>query len=115
MVVQKQKDPNWVWNLQGVVPPANHKKAFYCRVSDTSQAAEAGIKVKDWTSLDGHPELILWTIWSFLLVFRTIIFVMQPERRLRQVITQWYHLGMKITDERVNDRAVIWSTSIFHP
>jgi hypothetical protein len=60
MVVQKQKDPNWVWNLQGVVRPADHKKAFYCRVFDASQAAQAGIKVKDWTSLDGHPELILW-------------------------------------------------------
>ena len=60
MVVQMHKDPNWVWNLQGVVRPTDKKKAFYCRVFDTSQTTSAGINVKDWTSLDGHPELVLW-------------------------------------------------------
>ena len=60
MVVEEKKDPNWVWQLRGVVRPVGKKKAFYCRVFSESQVAEAGFKVKDWTSLDGHPELILW-------------------------------------------------------
>jgi len=59
MVVELKKDPNWVWKLKGVVRPAG-KKAFYCRVFEEAQVAKAGVKVKDWTSLDGHPELILW-------------------------------------------------------
>ena len=60
MVVQMNKDPNWVWKLKAVVRPAGKKKAFYCRVFDEAQAAQADVKVKDWTSLDEHPELILW-------------------------------------------------------
>jgi hypothetical protein len=60
MVVQMKKDPNWVWKLKGVVRPAGKKKAFYCRAFDEAQVAQAGVKVKDWTSLDNHPDLILW-------------------------------------------------------
>ncbi len=60
MVVQEKKDPDWVWKLKGVVRPAAKKKTFYCRVFDEAQVAQAGFKVKDWTSLDEHPELILW-------------------------------------------------------
>ena len=60
LVVEEKKDPDWVWKLKGVVRPAGKKKAFYCRVFDDAQVAQAGVKVKDWTSLDGHPDLILW-------------------------------------------------------
>jgi len=60
MVVEEKKHPDWVWNLKGVIRPAGKKKAFYCRVFNEAQAAQAGVKVKDWTSLDGHLDLILW-------------------------------------------------------
>ncbi len=60
MVVEDKKDPDWVWKLKGVVRPADKKKAFYCRVFDEAQAAQAGVKVRNWTSLDGHADLILW-------------------------------------------------------
>jgi hypothetical protein len=60
MVVEEKKDPNWVWNLKGVVRPTEKKKAFYCRVFNESQAEQAGVKVKDWSSLDEHASLILW-------------------------------------------------------
>ena len=60
MVVEEKKDPNWVWSLKGVVLPTKKKKAFYCRVFDENQAAKAGVRVNDWSSLDDHPELILW-------------------------------------------------------
>ena len=60
MVVQMKKDPDWVWQLKGVVRSAGEKKTFYCRVFDEAQVAKAGVKVKDWTSLDDRPDLVLW-------------------------------------------------------
>ena len=60
LVVEEKKNPDWVWKLKGVVRPAGKEKAFYCRVFDEAQVAKAGVKVIDWTSLDEHPELILW-------------------------------------------------------
>jgi hypothetical protein len=59
MVVQEKADPDWVWQLRGVVRPAGGKKTFYCRVFNEAQVAQAGVKVKDWTSLNDHPALIL--------------------------------------------------------
>ena len=60
LVVEEKKNPDWVWKLKGVVYPAGKKKAFYCRVFDDAQTAKAGVGVKDWTSLDDHPDLVLW-------------------------------------------------------
>ncbi|MBI2832059.1 MAG: hypothetical protein HYX79_07365 [Chloroflexi bacterium] len=62
MVLQLKKDPDWVWKaVKGVVRPvAGKKKAFYCRCFEESNAIQVGLKVKDWTSLDTHPELIIW-------------------------------------------------------
>ena len=60
MVVKDKKNPDWVWKLKSVVRPAGKEKAFYCRVFDEAQAQQAGVKIKDWTSLEKHPELILW-------------------------------------------------------
>jgi hypothetical protein len=60
MVVEEKKNPDWVWKLKGVVRPAGKKTAFYCRVFDATQAAQAGVKVKDWSSLDEHSDLIIW-------------------------------------------------------
>jgi hypothetical protein len=47
MVLEEKKEPNWAWKLKGVVYPAGKKKAFYCRVFDEAQVAQAGVKVKD--------------------------------------------------------------------
>jgi len=60
MVVELKKDPDWVWQLKGVIRPAAKEKAFYCRVFDEGQVAQAGIEVRDWTALDEYPDLILW-------------------------------------------------------
>jgi hypothetical protein len=60
LVVNAKKDPDWVWKLKGVVRPTEKKKAFYCRVFSEADAAQAGVKVKDWSSLDEHLDLILW-------------------------------------------------------
>ncbi len=60
MIVEGKKDPDLVWQLKAVIRPAGKKKAFYCRVFSEGQVAQAGVNVKDWTSLDNHPDLILW-------------------------------------------------------
>ena len=60
LVVEEKKDSDWVWSLKGVVRPTEKKKAFYCRVFSEAQAAQAGVKVKNWNSLDDHSALILW-------------------------------------------------------
>ena len=60
MVVEEKQDPDVVWNLKGVLRPTEKKKAFYCRVFSEAQAAQAGVKVKNWNSLDDHSALILW-------------------------------------------------------
>jgi hypothetical protein len=60
LVVESKKDPDWVWNLKGVVRPTEKKNVFYCRVFSEAQAAQAGVKVKDWSSLDEHSDLIIW-------------------------------------------------------
>ena len=60
MVVAENKKPDWVWKLKGVVRPAGKKEAFYCRVFDEALVTQAGVRVKDWASLDEHPDLILW-------------------------------------------------------
>ena len=60
MVLVEKIDPNWVWNLKGVVRPGGKEEAFYCRVFNPAQATKAGVKVEDWTSLDDHPDLIIW-------------------------------------------------------
>ncbi len=60
MVLEEKADANWIWNLKGVLRPAGKDKAFYCRIFNPGQAAKAGVKVEDWTSLDDHPELIIW-------------------------------------------------------
>ena len=60
LVVVEKKDSDWVWKLKGVVRPTEKKKAFYCRVFSEAAAAKAGVKVKDWSSLDEHFDLILW-------------------------------------------------------
>jgi hypothetical protein len=60
MVVKENRNPDWVWRLKGVVRPAGKKKTFYCRAFDEAQVAKAGLKVTDSTSLDEHPDLIIW-------------------------------------------------------
>jgi hypothetical protein len=60
LAVKENKDPKWVWKLKGVVRPIEKKSAFYCRLFDEAKAAQAGVNVKDWNSLDEHLDLIIW-------------------------------------------------------
>jgi hypothetical protein len=60
LVTQEKKNPDWVWKLKMVSRPTEKKKSFYCRVFSEAEAAQAGVKVRDWHSLDDHAALILW-------------------------------------------------------
>ncbi len=60
LVTQEKREPDWVWKLKAVIRPVEKQKAFYCRIFSEAESAQAGVKVKDWTSLDNHSALILW-------------------------------------------------------
>jgi hypothetical protein len=64
LVTQKNQDPDWVWSLKTVERP--REGAEYCydvRVFDANHAAKKGIPVRDYTSLDQSPEIILFEGW----------------------------------------------------
>ena len=64
LVVQLGKNPDWVWNLKGVVRPRPEGKDSYdVRVFNEAKAAAKNVTAKDYTSLDEHPELILYEGW----------------------------------------------------
>ena len=64
LVVKLGKDPDWVWHLESVArqrPEGKH--AFDIRVFDSSLAESKNVVVKNFNSLDAHPELILFEGW----------------------------------------------------
>jgi len=64
LIVQLGKNPDWVWTLKSVVHKSPRGKHRYnVRVFDQAQAAGKGITVADYTTLEDHPELILFEGW----------------------------------------------------
>jgi len=64
LMTEKKQNPEWLWTLKTVVRPRSESKdAFDVRVFNEAQAAEKKVKVKDYTSLDEHPGLILYEGW----------------------------------------------------
>jgi len=64
LVVDKGQDPDWVWNLKGVVlPKEGTRDVFYVRVFSANNASMKNIRVENYLSLDDHPELILFQGW----------------------------------------------------
>ena len=59
LVTTLNKDPDWVWNLKAVtrVKPDDKNVTLY-RVFDPARVGS--IKVKNYKTLDEHPELILY-------------------------------------------------------
>ena len=61
LITELKQNPDWVWKLKGVVRQRSEgKDAFDFRVFDEAQAAARKVTVKDYTSLDEHPDLILY-------------------------------------------------------
>jgi len=63
LVVDLGKDPDWVWQLKSVVRTQADKHRYDVRLFDESQASLKGISVKNYTTFDQHPELILFEGW----------------------------------------------------
>ena len=63
LVVNLGQNPDWVWQLKGVVRRQAEKQRYDIRVFDEIQAREKGISVRDYSTLDDHPELILFEGW----------------------------------------------------
>jgi hypothetical protein len=64
LVVKLGKDPDWVWNLECVVRPHGEaKNAFDFRVFDLKRAEANNVVVKNYDTLDAHPNLILYEGW----------------------------------------------------
>lgn len=64
LVVRLQADPDWVWSLKEVErqrPEA--KTAFDVRVYDERQTVSKNVMIKNYSSLDAHPDLILYEGW----------------------------------------------------
>ena len=61
LVTHEKADPDIVWNLKCVVRPiADRKGWFDFRVFSPSAAGRAQVDVKNFASLDDHPELVLY-------------------------------------------------------
>jgi len=63
LVVDLGKSPDWVWQLKGVLRSKEDKYQYDVRVFDEAQARAKGVSVKNYITLDEHPELILFEGW----------------------------------------------------
>ena len=64
LVVKFHEDPDWVWKLKQVQQRSvqgEHVRDL--RVYDPTMAAGRGVAVRNYKSLDEHPELILYHGW----------------------------------------------------
>jgi hypothetical protein len=64
MVVDLGMDPDWVWTLKAVTrrrEENRHIKDF--RIFSPTAANAAGMKIRNFHSLDAHPDLVLNEGW----------------------------------------------------
>jgi len=63
LVVDLGKDPDWVWKLKSVVRHQEEKHRYDVRIFDEIQAGAKGVRIRDYTTFDEHPDLILFEGW----------------------------------------------------
>lgn len=63
LVVNKGENPDWVWGLKCVTRQKDGKNSYDFRVFDDEDAVKNRVTVKDYSSLDQSPELILFEGW----------------------------------------------------
>ena len=64
LVVADGYSPDWVWQLQSTLKPReNSAQTVDFRVFDPESAVEMHVSVRDYSTLDHHPELILFEGW----------------------------------------------------
>ena len=64
LVVTMKQEAEWIWGLRAVerLRP-QEKKVFDVRVFDNAQAKMRQVDVRDYNTLDAHPELIAFEGW----------------------------------------------------
>ncbi len=64
LVVVRNADPDYVWGLKCVSRPREDSKTRRdIRIYDPEKTASAGVRVRDYTSLDDQPSLVLFEGW----------------------------------------------------
>ena len=64
MVVDMKVSPDIVWDLKAALRPRPDKKDVYdVRLYQWQEPYEKDISIKDYRSLDEHPEFILYEGW----------------------------------------------------
>ncbi len=64
LVAERKMDPSLVQLLKAVVlKSATQETGLHIRVFDESEALAKKVQVKDYTSLDGHPDLTIYEGW----------------------------------------------------
>jgi hypothetical protein len=64
LIVDLKQDPDWVWKLHSVVcQRSGGGQRFDFRVFDAVRVAATRVEVKDYTSFDDYPELIVYQGW----------------------------------------------------
>ena len=62
LISRLKEDPDWVWTLKSVSRPReNNQQIHDIRLYDPREAAAGQIKVENYTSLDSHRNLILFS------------------------------------------------------
>ena len=64
LVVDEGLDPDLVWNWKCVMHSQNGSEVIFdFRIFSEAAAAEQRIRIRDYTSLEGHDDLILYQGW----------------------------------------------------
>jgi hypothetical protein len=64
LIVDKKRDSDKTWSLKSVIRPrSDNNQSYDFRVFNDAQAGAAKIRVRDFTSLDEYPDLILYQGW----------------------------------------------------
>lgn len=64
LVTKENMSPNLVWTLMAVaIPRSDEKDVIDVRVYDSNKAAHSSVMVKNYHSLDDHPDLIIFDGW----------------------------------------------------
>ncbi|MFC2019360.1 hypothetical protein ACFLU4_05335 [Chloroflexota bacterium] len=63
IVTELNGEPDLVWGLKNVLRPREGNSIFDFRVFESTNVTRDNVVVKDYYSLDGHPDLILYEGW----------------------------------------------------
>ncbi|MCG6893156.1 MAG: hypothetical protein LJE65_06080 [Desulfobacteraceae bacterium] len=64
LVVKKKEDPDWVWGLKCVVRRReDNRDVSDIRIFSPDQTHDLGIRILNYDSLEGHPELVIYQGW----------------------------------------------------